>query len=100
VAGALKVSVDIPPVVRVGGASVITVTTAPRAAVDVAITYPAGSKPAAGTTGARGHAGSRGRFVYRWILTGYFRDGEARVLVVVRSRRTVARYTTRFTVAG
>jgi hypothetical protein len=100
VAGALKVSVDIPPVVRVGGASVITVTTAPQAAVDVAITYPAGSKPAAGTTGARGHAGSRGRFVYRWIPAGHIRAGVAHVLVIVRSRRTVARYTTRFTVAG
>jgi hypothetical protein len=100
VAGAPKVSVDIiPPVVHVGGTGVITVTTTPGAAVDVAIAYPAGSKPAAGTTGARGHAGRRGNFVYRWILTGYFRDGEARVGVVVRSRGTVARYTTRFTVA-
>jgi hypothetical protein len=101
VARAPKVSVDIvPPVVRVGGTGVITVTTAPRAAVDVAITYPAGSKPATGTTGARGRAGKRGLFVYRWILTGYFRDGEARVGVVVRSRGTVARYTARFTVAA
>jgi cardiolipin synthase len=101
VAGAPKVSVDIvPPAVRVGSASAITVTTEPRARVDVAIRYPAGSKPAAGTSGARGHAGKHGNFVYRWILTGYFRDGEARVLVVVHSRGTVAHYTGRFTVAG
>jgi hypothetical protein len=101
VAAVPRVSVDIvPPVVRVGSASVITVTTAPRAAVDVAITYPAGSKPAAGTAGARGHAGRRGYFVYRWIPPGHIRPGEARVLVVVRSRGSVARYTTRFTVAG
>jgi hypothetical protein len=100
VARAPKVSVDIvPPVVRVGGTGVITVTTAPRAAVDVAISYPPGSKPAAGTTGARGHAGRLGNFVYRWILTGYFRAGEARVGVVVRSRGTAARYITHFTVA-
>jgi hypothetical protein len=101
VARAPKVGVDIvPPVVRVGGTGVITVTTAPRAAVDVAISYPAGSKPAAGTTGARGHAGRHGRFVYHWILTGYFRVGVAGVLVVVHSRGTIARYTTHFTVAG
>jgi hypothetical protein len=101
VAGAPRVSVDIvPPAVRVGSASAITVTTVPRARVDVAITYPAGSKPAAGTSGARGHAGQRGLFVYRWIPAGHIRAGEARVLVVVHSRGTVARYTTHFTVAG
>ena len=101
VARAPKVRVDIvPPVVHVGGTGVITVTTTPGAAVDVAIAYPAGSKPATGTTGARGHAGRRGNFVYRWILTGYFRNGEVRVGVTVRSRGTVARYTTRFTVAS
>jgi cardiolipin synthase A/B len=101
VAGAPKVSVDIvPSVVRVGSASAITVTTVPRARVDVAIRYPAGSKPAAGTSGARGHAGKRGLFVYRWIPAGRIRAGEARVLVVVHSRGTVARYTRRFTVAG
>jgi len=98
-AGAPKVRVDILPVVRVGGTGVITATTAPGAAVDVAIAYPAASKPAAGTSGARGHAGRHGRFVYRWILAGYFRAGVARVLVVVHSRGTVARYTTHFTVA-
>jgi phosphatidylserine/phosphatidylglycerophosphate/cardiolipin synthase-like enzyme len=101
VGGALKVSLDIvPPVVRVGNASAITVTTVPRARVDVAIAYAAGSKPAAGTSGARGHAGKRGLFVYRWVPAGRIRAGEARVLVVVHSRGTVARYTTRFTVAG
>jgi hypothetical protein len=100
VAGAPKVRVDIvPPVVRVGNASAITVTTVPRARVDVAIAYPAGSKPAAGTSGARGHAGKRGLFVYRWIPVGRIRAGVARVLVVVHSRGTVARYTTHFTVA-
>jgi hypothetical protein len=100
VAGALKATIDVPPVVRLGAEGVITVSTAPGAAVDVAISYPAGSKPAAGTTGARGRAGRRGNFVYRWILAGHIKTGMAHVLIGVHSGRAVARYTTRFAVAG
>jgi cardiolipin synthase A/B len=98
VAGALKATIDVPPVVRVGRQGVITVTTAPRNTVDVAITYAAGSKPAAGTTGARGHAGRRGRFVYRWKPAGHIRAGVAHVRVVVHGRRRVVLYTTRVAV--
>ena len=82
------------------GSVTIGVSTAPGATVDVAIRYPAGSKPAAGTTGARGQAGRRGHFVYRWILAGHIKGGVAHVLIAVHSRRTVARYTTSFAVAG
>jgi hypothetical protein len=100
VVGTLKATVTVSPLVHAGGEGVIAVSTAAGATVEVNITYPAGSKPAAGTTGAHGRAGRRGNFVYRWLVAGRVKPGVARVLVVVHGRRTVARYSTSFVVAG
>jgi len=81
-------------VVRLGGSGVIIVTTQAGARVEIGIVYPAGSKPANGTTGASGYALKDGTFVYRWIASGSITPGTAVVRVrVLLGRRTGSRVT-------
>jgi len=80
--GNLSVTVTPPSLVRVGGEGLIVVSTAIGARVRVTIAYPPGS--AAATPSGAGRADGHGTFVYRWIVSGGIKPGQALARVTVR----------------
>jgi len=95
--GNLAVTITPPSLVRVGGEGLIVVSTAANARVRVAITYPAGSTVA--TPSGGGQTDKRGTFVYRWIVPGGIKPGQALARVTVQSGARTLAYTVSFAVA-
>ncbi len=99
VAGSLAIKVEVSRLVRVGGQGEVIVATAPGARIGVTIVYPSGSKPGPGTTGGSGVADKHGSYIYRWILAGSVKPGQALLRVTARGGGKMSTVSASFPVA-